>query len=423
MIFDVCIIGGGASGMAAAVTAAGQGCKVLILEKMDRLGRKILATGNGRCNLSNNRIIRGSSAADQGYHCSDPHFPGKVIASFDSKDALVFFGDLGIITASRGEYIYPASMQASTVRNSLEWAVCGQKNITVETGAAVRSSRYFPGDERAFVTETDDGRKFFSRKLIISCGGRSTPKLGSDGSGYGLCEGFGHHIVPVVPALSALRCSDRFFRKLAGVRTQAKVTLYVNGRENAHDTGELQLTSYGISGIPVFQLSRCAAYALENGDKAEAALDLVPDKSSRWLAQFIEKASAQHPAYSMSMILSGILNSTLAEVLTDLVHGDRTAPADSWDRGSILSLVSLIKSLRVNISASNGFDNSQVSAGGVDTAQIDPSTLSSLIVPGLYITGEVLDVDGICGGYNLQWAWATGYLAGRSAGRIKNDQN
>ena len=430
MIYDICVAGGGASGMAAAISAAREGAGVLVLEKMDRLGRKILATGNGRCNLTNNNIKK--SAGNLPYRCSQQDFPGKISASFDSGDALVFFRSLGILTCQRGEYVYPMSLQASAVRDALEREISSLKNIRVRTEKKKKSVKK---DKAFFSIETEDGKIFRSRKLIISCGGRSSSKLGSDGSGYGLCKSLGHRIIEPVPALCALKCKEKFFHSLAGVRTQASVQILDGTQVLSCDSGELQLTNYGISGIPVFQVSRFAARALYEGRKVRARLDLLPQMDEDQIRSFISRTCQRHKTYTMEEILTGILNDKLTAVLTDLAlgQGKRQGGGNAgkqpriygsqWGKKDVFRLIKLIKGLTVNITDTNGFDQSQVSAGGADTSQFLPDSLESRLVKGLYVTGELLDVDGICGGYNLQWAWATGCIAGQSAGKDFYDKD
>lgn len=419
MVYDVCIIGGGASGLAAGIAARREGASVLILERMDKAGRKILATGNGKCNLTNTVIIKKHIPSDA-YRCTQKQFPAKVLSAFDAEDTLAFFESIALYTKDKNGYVYPASEQASAVCDALKWALAEQKASMI-TDADVLHIRYQP-TKHCFIIETHK-QTYTGRKLILATGGQSTKSLGSNGSGYTLSRQLGHRILPVVPALCALRCSEKFFKDLAGIRIQGKVHLFADGCPMAEDRGEIQLTNYGISGIPVFQVSRYAAYGLEKGQEVTAILDFMPDMVPEELLNRLLKQSKNHPDWTMGMILSGMLNKKLSSCLLKLCHCTADRPGKDTNRSLWQKIVSQIKRTKVHITGTNGFEQSQVSAGGVDTREVNAWNLSSKKIPGLYIVGELLDVDGICGGYNLQWAWSTGILAGTDAGRSIHDQN
>lgn len=422
MIYDVCVIGGGASGLAAAIAAARNGASVLVLDRMDKAGKKILATGNGKCNLTNAGIDR-RYMDKAAYRSRQSSFPMKVLAGFDAGDTLAFFESLALSTKNKDGYIYPMSEQASAVCDSLKWELAELKAdvVTGEEVIQIQKMRNGSGKDR-FVVKTHINH-YQSSQVILAAGGQSNSALGSNGSGYELCRQMGHRIVPVVPALCALRCREKFFKELAGIRVQGKVQIIIDGCPASADRGEIQLTAYGISGIPVFQVSRYAAYGLYEHRDVRAVLDLMPDMEEYRLYERLSELMADHPGRTMRMILSGFMNKKLAACLTKICHLEGERPCQTVGRQQLSSLVRLIKKMEVHITDTNGFEQSQVTAGGVDTREINAKNLSSKIVPGLFIVGELLDVDGICGGYNLQWAWATGILAGRSVhrGAIKND--
>lgn len=419
MIYDVCIIGGGASGLAAAIAARREGAAVLVLERLDRIGKKLLATGNGKCNMTNTRIRR-RRVTEDAYRSSQKHFAQKVLEGFDAADTIDFFESLGLYTRDKDGYIYPLAEQAAVVLDVLRFEL-DELRADIVTGEAVTRIQILQngsGKGRFLITA---GRNTYrSHRLILAAGGQSNKALGSDGSGYKLCRMLGHRILPVVPALCALKCREKFFKELAGVRVQGSVSLHIGGQPSAWDKGELQLTAYGISGIPVFQVSRYAAYGLLRHQNVTAVLDFMPEVSHGELTDRLCTQMKKHPGRRVSMILSGFLNKKLAVCLTKLWHDGDTV-CKRVNRQAVKGLVDLIKGLQVQIIDTNGFEQSQVTAGGVDTREVNASDLSSRITYGLYITGELLDVDGICGGYNLQWAWATGILAGRAAGRRDND--
>lgn len=420
MIYDVCVIGGGASGLAAAVSAGREGASVLVLERMDKTGKKIQATGNGKCNLTNAAIVRWHIPAGA-YRCRQRNFPVQVLNAFDCGDTLSFFESMGLYTRNRENYIYPLSEQASAVGDALKWGLAENKT-DVMTGEEVCSVQIIKDVRQGrFLIKTDKA-VYRSRKLILATGGKSAEKLGSNGSGYELCRQLGHRILPVVPALCALCCREKYFKELAGIRLQGRIQLLIDGKVAAEDRGELQLTAYGISGIPVFQVSRYGAYGLLDRRDVRAVLDLMPDLDQEILMARLLYQTKAHPEWTMGMILSGMMNRKLALCLLKLCGSDSSFTCRQAGKRLLSALVSRIKHMEVHITGTNGFEQSQVTAGGVDTREIDAYNMSSKIVRGLYITGELLDVDGICGGYNLQWAWATGVLAGMDAGRSYNDK-
>lgn len=402
----IIVIGGGASGMTAAITAARNGAKVTVLEQNDRPGKKILSTGNGRCNLTNLHIT-----ADC-YRGDETGFIQNVLERFQIDDALIFFQSLGILTKCRGEYVYPLNDQATSVRDALELEL-KQSGVRVVTDAAV--TQVFK-KKNQFQVKCKGMKKIFTAdRVILSCGSKASQVSGSNGSGYDLAKSLGHSISPVVPALMALHTDEKYFKKLAGIRTGAAVQLYIDGKLAVQDTGELQFTDYGISGIPVFQVSRYASKALLQKSKVIALLDLVPSMSEEEFKSEMAMRKERYSYRTAEECFNSILPAKLIPVLLALCGIDKKLwavkiPADKW-----LQMLDLCKKFLVNITAVNGFEKSQICAGGVKTAEVDSQTMESKLVKGLYLTGELLDVDGICGGYNLHFAWATGTLAGVTA--------
>lgn len=406
----VIIIGGGASGLVAGIAAARQGAEAVILEHMDRVGKKILSTGNGRCNMTN-------LAMDEScYRCSRPDFPMKVIDRFSVWDTLTFFDELGIMAKSKNGYIYPNSEQAAAVLDALRLEV-ERLGVRVVTGCHVRRLRKKKNGR--FLAETDQG-SFDGDALILAAGSKAAPVTGSDGSGYELAAGFGHRVIRPLPALVQLRCSGKYFKQLAGVRCEAKVTLQSEGKILAEDHGEVQLTDYGISGIPTFQVSRFASTALAEKKSVHALLDFLPQKTMKETKEFIRRRADSMRQRSVNDFLTGVLHKKLAAVLLKLsgISAELTVGEvrkEQWER-----LAVRLKAFDAEVTATNSFEQAQVCCGGVDTAQVHSDTLESKLVPELYLVGELLDVDGICGGYNLQWAWSTGMLAGICAGSSKS---
>ena len=274
---QVIIIGGGASGLAAAIAAAREGAGVTVLEHMDRVGKKILSTGNGRCNLTN------LSLRPEHYRCSQPQFPMKVLDHFSVWDTLAFFDEIGIVTKSRNGYIYPNSDQASSVLDSLRMEA---ERLGVRVVTECHISRAACAGKGRFRIESDQG-VFQGERLILAAGSKAAPVTGSDGSGYQLAQAFGHRVITPLPALVQLRCQGKFLKQLAGIRCDALVKLVSEGQVLAADQGELQLTDYGVSGIPTFQVSRFAAVALHKKKAVSVILDFLPSKSMEETKQFI----------------------------------------------------------------------------------------------------------------------------------------
>lgn len=418
------IIGGGAAGIAAAVAAArnDRQAKVFILEQKEKIGKKILATGNGRCNLTNRRID--GSVEELCYHGEDVRFAGKVLGQFGYEDTLKFFESIGLVTKMRGDYVYPRSDQAGTVLELLNLELkrlgveiyCGMRvqSITQKKKEFSIKAKQCPAESK--VSKKEQNMQIFKADgLILACGGQAASAFGSDGSGYHLAKTLGHHITPVVPALVQLKVKNHPFAKASGVRTEARVTALIDGVPTASDTGELQITAYGISGIPVFQISRHIALGLYQKRRAAVALDLLPEYSREEVLGLLMKLAENRTDLTVGEYLAGIFNQKLVPRISELAGIRLQTKMSELDKRGYNRIVDQCKRICLTIQDTNGFENAQVCAGGVRTDEVDPRTMESELVKGLYLVGELLDVDGICGGYNLQWAWATGCIAGKSA--------
>ena len=400
----VAVIGGGASGMMAAVTAASEGARVILLEHKDRIGKKILSTGNGRCNFTN---IHQEPIC---YHSEDPLFPWEVVERFNAQAVISFFFQLGVYSKNRNGYIYPNSDQASAVLDAFRMELDRLK-VEIRTGVECREIR--PG-KKGFTVLTDQGPVRADR-VILCAGSKAAPTTGSDGSGYDLAKKLGHRILPVLPALTALKCEEKFFKSIAGVRANGSVSIWSGGECIAKDTGEIQLTDYGISGIPVFQVSRYASKLLYEKKETDAVLDFMPDFTKTQTDAFLRARAKTRPDKSAEMFLIGLFHKKLCDLWIRLSEIPRQRKAGELTEDEIARLTSLIKEFRVRVRETNPYDKAQVCCGGVDTREVNPETLESVYVPGVYFAGEILDVDGMCGGYNLTFAWASGYVAGKAA--------
>lgn len=382
----VVVVGGGASGLAAAIAAAGKGASVTILEQNDRLGKKICATGNGKCNLTNTEM---PPDAFRGTH---PEFAREALKQFSVQDTIRFFSELGIYTVNRNGYLYPHSGQAQSVVDVLSMEA---RNRGVKIKTREKATDIFR--ENVWRVRTE-GWNYEADAVILANGSKASNIAGSDGSGYALAEMLGHHVINPLPALTALKCSGKSFASWAGVRTEGEVTLCINGIPLKSEKGELQLTEYGISGIPVFQLSRYAIRALHENCEVSLLVDFLPEFPVEWVPAFLESRRKNCPYKNEKELLVGLFPDKLIKVLT-----------------ARKNLVSAIKAFPLTVTDGMPFAQAQVCSGGVDTAEVEETTMESRLVPGIYFAGELLDIDGTCGGYNLQWAWSSGFCAGSHA--------
>jgi hypothetical protein len=401
----IAIIGGGPAGLSAAISAYESGGSVTVFERNDRIGKKILMTGNGKCNFSN---LDGDIS---NFHSGNISLVKHVLKQFSVEDTIFFFTKHGLVIKNKNGYLYPASEQASTVLDILRLTI---KNSDIEliTGALITDITY----EKKFFIVCNE-KKYIFDKVILSCGGCACPKSGSDGKGIKLAEKLGHSVITPVPALVPLRCKEDFFKSVSGVRTDAVISLYVENSDLINERGELQLTDYGISGIPVFQLSRFASIALKEKKNVSASIDFLPDFTEDALLEMMTFRLPRSKKMTLEEFLIGILNKKLNMLFIKLSGLKPNTSVDDIDGEQLKKLFLSMKNLKLHISAANSFDNAQVSAGGVDCSDIT-ETLESKIVPGLYFAGEILDIDGRCGGYNLQWAWSSGNVAGKAAAQL-----
>lgn len=388
---QVVITGAGASGMMAAIMAARNGAAVTVLEQNEKPGKKICATGNGKCNFSN--LVMPEDA----YRGTHPEFVKDAFAQFSVKDTVEFFKELGIFPLDRNGYLYPRSNQAQSVVDVLcmEASHLGVKIKTNEQVTAIETAKN--GKKFQVLTK---GWHYEADALILANGSKASSISGSDGSGYELAKKMGHRIIPVYPALTALKCKGPAFKTWAGVRTEGKVSLFINGKFHKSERGELQLTEYGISGIPVFQISTYAIRAVHEGKKVELRVDFLPELTEEETRELLHARKKACPYKNEKELLVGLFPEKLSKVLTSQKH-----------------LLSAIKEFPLEVQDGMSFFQAQVCSGGVDTSQVNTHTMESKLCRNLYFAGELLDIDGTCGGYNLQWAWSSGVAAGIHAAK------
>lgn len=397
------IIGGGASGMAAALAAAEQpGVQVVLMERQARLGRKLQATGNGRCNLTN------LHAGQQGYHGDRPEFAREAISAFGPQETLAWFRLLGLFTvAEPSGRVYPYSDQANSVVDVLRFAL-ERPNIQVKLGFEVEKVKKTPD---GFLVESKQEHLSCDR-LIVACGGLAGTKLGGSMAGYQLLRSLGHRCTRLRPTLVQLKAAWGGIAGLKGVRANCHAAIYRGETLWSESTGELQFTEYGLSGPVMFEISRDACQGL---GPWHCRLDFLPEVPESVLQEeLLRRRQGDLPA---SELLTGILHNRLGRVLTQAAGISLSRQVTQLGEAELFQVAQTVKDFDVALKEPMGMDSAQVTAGGMVTAEFDEQTMESRLVPGLYACGEVLDIDGDCGGYNLQWAWSSGRLAGLSAGR------
>ncbi|MCJ7524163.1 MAG: NAD(P)/FAD-dependent oxidoreductase [Candidatus Aminicenantes bacterium] len=404
---QVTVIGGGSSGLMAAVSASRAGAEIVLLERLDRVGKKLLATGNGRCNLSN------ADCSLSRFYGGDPAFIAQVLTRFPVASTIDFFEALGIAckTEDQGK-IYPQSDQASAVLDVLRWEL-DRLHVEVRTGCEVT------GIARAgagFALSLSGGKEIGAGRVILAGGGKAGPQFGSDGSGLRLAQKLGHHLIEPLAAIVALRLGAAFLRRLKGVKFVGRVEVRCGDDVLRQEAGEILFTDNGVSGPPVLQLSRTAAVALQQNKAPRIVLDLFPDSGLEELDAALANRFRLQGHKSLAMGLVGLLNKRLIPVLlAEAGIPDPSLPCGALPAQERQRLAALLKGWSFPVVGTQPWPQAQVTAGGIALDEVDPATLESRLVPGLYFCGEILDVDGDCGGFNLQWAWSSGWLAGRSA--------
>ncbi|GAB6181463.1 NAD(P)/FAD-dependent oxidoreductase [Desulfotomaculum defluvii] len=404
---EIIVIGGGAAGLFAAIVAGRSGAHVTILERNQRVGKKILATGNGRCNLTN------MDMNPQHFHGSSPKFALAALHRFDNYRTIEFFEQLGIShkVEDRGK-VFPFSNQASSVLDVLRHEL-EHLGVEIVVDAEVKEIKKV---KNGFDITIKNGQRYFAPKIILATGGKAAPNLGSTGSGYQLAEKLGHRFIETYPALVQLKLAEPFLKQIKGIKFDGVAEIIVDKKVQAKAQGEILFTEYGISGPPIFDLSRTAAQGLHKNKRVLLRISLITHLSREDLAQYIKKRFSDNPTKNLSFSFVGFINKQLIPVLLKQAGiGDinkKVAEVTSAERDKIIDI---LLDWQFEVIGTNTWTAAQVTAGGVDVRDINPQTMESKIVSGLYFAGEIMDIDGDCGGYNLQWAWSSGYVAGKSA--------
>ncbi len=403
-ISRVIIVGGGASGLMASICASKKGNRVKLIEKNDRVGKKLLATGNGRCNLSNENL----SSSD--YHGGTADFAMTVIKQFDNNASMNFFKELGLeLSVEENGKIFPQSMQASSVLDLLRLEA-ESSGVEIVTGSEIKT---IIRDKAGIFELTDKtGITHKSGRVILACGGKAAPQTGSDGYGYKLAGMMGHSVVSPLPALVALKLSGDLHKAMEKMFWNAEVSLLLNNQKLRTISGDIIFTNYGISGLAILDLSRDAVYGLANNKTVEIEINFLPKFSFNEKIDSLRRRKALHPGRLMENYLTGVINKRIGQTLIKSSGIKLGAMVSEISESEIIRLAEVLNGCRFKVTGDNGWANAQVTAGGIDCSEVNARTLESKLTGGLYFCGEILDIDGISGGYNLQWAWSSGFVAG-----------
>lgn len=398
----IAVVGGGAAGLMASIIARKSGAEVTIYEKMNRVGKKILATGNGRCNYTNMNLSLNC------YHGKNIRDAQKVLEIFDLEKTLNFFEDLGIYPyIDESGKVYPNSLQASSILDVLRYEV-ERLNIEELTDFEVRELRYDKG-KFSIIGNSDI---FYADRVILCTGGKASPQLGSNGEGYKIAQSLGHKLVEPFPALVQLKLNGKFFKKIAGIRFDAEVKAATDKKTIRVEDGEILFTEYGISGPPILQISRMAVEEMNKGESVYIEVDMFPNINKNNLYEILRDRFLKISYKNLEDGLIGFINKKLIPVVLNEAGFDKEFICKNLNKKQIYKIVNVLKEWRFEVVGHNTWQQAQVTAGGIDLSEVCPETLESRKVKGLYLAGELLDVDGDCGGFNLQWAWSSGYTAG-----------
>ncbi|MCF6465826.1 NAD(P)/FAD-dependent oxidoreductase [Clostridium sp. Cult2] len=402
----VLVVGGGAAGMMAAISARNQGADVIILERNNRVGRKILATGNGRCNYTNVNL------SIENYHGENKKFPYSCLSQFNVDETINFFEVLGITPAIEEDgKVFPLSFQSSSVLDVLRFEL-EYLDIEVMTEAYVVDIK---NNNNNFILTLKDGREIYGDRVILATGGNAAPNTGSDGNGYVLAQELGHSLIEVFPGLVQLKLEGDLFKQVDGVKFIGTAGLYDKNKLLKEDSGDILFTNYGISGPPILQLSRTALYYLKKGKSIQLKVSIIHTRTQEELFDYLQYRFGFMPKKTIEIGLIGLINKRLILPILNETAIDKNKLIAHLSNEEVRKISAILTDLRFNIIGSKSWDNAQITAGGIVTNEIENSTMESKLVKGLFFAGEIMDIDGDCGGFNLQWAWSSGYVAGRNA--------
>ena len=401
--YDVAVIGAGAAGTIAAIEAAKKN-KTILIDRNHKVGKKIYATGNGKCNYTNNKITLNN------YHGDNIQFAEYSLNNFDNIKTIEYFKNAGVLSKDIDGRVYPVTEESASVVESLEFLL-NENNVDLLLGYKIYSIEI---NDDIFIISSNH-KKIKSKKLIISTGGKSSPNHGSDGSMFEILENLGHSSTILKPALVQIETNNKFSKEVKGVRIKGKITLKHRNKDIVSDIGEIMFTDYGLSGIPVMQISHFVHKFLDKSEKIFASVDFFPEIIKDDLENILYKRKKDLKDRKIKDFLKGLIHSKLINmVLIKSGIKNHNSPSFKLTDKDIKSLSKNLKDLSFFITKTKSWKNSQVTFGGIKTEEINGKTMESKIIKNLFFAGEIIDISGDCGGYNLQWAWSSGYIAGRS---------
>lgn len=404
----IVIVGGGASGMMASIIAKMKASDVTVLERNDRVGKKLLATGNGRCNYTNENINLNF------FHGEDKESIKSVLERFSNKDTIEFFEKIGIVPALEDNgKVFPLSFQSSSMLDVLRHEMKRIGVVVITDSYVVKITK-----NKIFNLYTKDGREFKAEKVILATGGMAMPVSGSDGNGYSLAQNFKHIKIEPTPSLVQVKLIGNKFKQINGVKIIGRASLIIEDKYIADDMGDILFTDYGVSGPPILQLSREAIRAKKNKKSVKIGISIIYNRSKKEVFNYLSQRFQNMPEKTLEESLIGMINKRLILPIIKEQNLDKDKFSYEISEKEISLLADILTNWEFELSGDKGWGNAQTTAGGISLKDIDPKTMESKIVKGLYFCGEVLDVDGDCGGYNLQWAWSSAYIAGSNAAFI-----
>lgn len=398
----IIVVGGGAAGMLAAIVAKRQGSIVTLLERNDRVGKKLLATGNGRCNYTNLNLSLNN------YHGRNTSFAEFALTEFNVDNTISFFENMGITPADEDNgKVFPLSFQASSMVDVLRYELEYQ-GVELITDAYVIDIY----KKNKFTVKLRDGRTFTSDKIIMATGGMAMPASGSDGNGHSILKKLSHTTTDVFPGLVQLKLEGNIFKQVNGVKLVGTAGVYHNNNLIVQDRGDILFTDYGISGPPILQISRKAIEYINSGKVVELRISIIDTKTTEELYEYLIIRFKKLWMKDLEKSLVGLINKKMILPIIKELNLDKTENVGSMNNDDIFKIAELLTTWSFKIIGNKGWGQAQITAGGINTNEVNNKTMESKIVEGLYIVGELLDIDGDCGGFNLQWAWSSGYIAG-----------
>lgn len=416
MAYDLVVIGGGASGLTAAIIAKrmlGEKVRVTVLERLERSGKKILATGNGKCNLTNFNL-------DKKYY-NEPEFVDAAFKQFGYNETINFFDSLGVVTkVDREGRVYPFSEASSAVVDNLRNEIKRlniDEHINFDVKKVQKNSHFIITNSRGIKVEAD--------AIVIATGGKASPVLGSNGTSYQIFKSFDLKMTENYPGLIGVVVDQNLIKGLAGIRVKGKVSLFEKKEKIWEESGEIQFKNDGVSGIVIMQMTTQIGRILLKRPRTNFSfsIDLWPEKTQEEVNQYLLDRQFRLKDLANELFLVGLVNRSLGVNLLRRAKIEIAGDVKDITHKEMLRLAHLIKNLSFDVKEPYDFDNAQVTIGGLDLSEVNPETLEVNKVPGMFVAGEALNIDGECGGFNLQWAWTSGYIAGKGAAQYLQKQN